>query len=222
MEAEEHYRGFALSALVEDTPQAFWQRMVERSRFTYGDSFSGVDTDPHLLDDQRQQKLYQERYFRMEYEFFAAARDAGLPASAKLIGTNLCHYAYVGRGRVGMTQSYVSISGEIPKPAAFRKQLAEMSEFRRILRLPLSDESAELVTPKSVYGILLHSPVGRKFTSDEQRLGALGFFVPYEDCSGWAAQFAASEIVAACAPEEKREDRAAPIRKRIDKTGSEE
>src|SRR5229473_3838501 len=152
-------------------------------------SFSGVKADQTLLDEQRQHKLYQERYFKMEYELVSAARDTGLSASANLIGTNLCHYAYVAHGRVGMTQSYVAVSGEIPKPAAFRKQLAEMAEFKRVLRLPLSDEPFELVTPKSVFGILLHSPVGRRFTAEDQTLGALGFFIPYEDCSGWAAQF---------------------------------
>jgi hypothetical protein len=220
MEPEEHYSDFALSALIEDTPASFWQRIADRSRFTYGDSFSGVKADHNLLDEQRQHKLYQERYFKMEYELVSAARDTGLSASANLIGTNLCHYAYVARGRVGMTQSYVAVSGEIPKPAAFRKQLAEMAEFKRVLRLPLSDEPFELVTPKSVFGILLHSPVGRRFTAEEQTLGALGFFIPYEDCSGWAAQFAVSEIIAAYAPAEEREDRATPIRKKIDKTGT--
>ena len=104
METEEHYRSFALSAVVSDTPVTYWQRIVERSRFTYGESFSNVKTDPALLDEQRPQKLYQERYFKMEFELISAARETGVAASAKLIGTNLCHYAYVARGRVGMTQ----------------------------------------------------------------------------------------------------------------------
>ncbi len=101
----------------------------------------------------------------------------------------------------------------MPKPAAFRKQLAEMAEFKRILRLPLSDEPVELITPKAVMGILLHSPVGKRFIEAEQKLGALGLFIPYEDYSDWAAQLAMPEILAAYAPAEKREDRAAPIRK---------
>jgi hypothetical protein len=220
MDPEEHYRNLALSVLTEDTPEALWRRLEERSRFTYGDAFNAVKADPVLLEEQRAQKLYQERFFKMEYQFVAAAKENGVAASPNLIGENLCYYAYVARGRFGMTQSYVSVSGEIPKPAAFRKQLAEMAEFKRVLRLPLSDESVDLITPKSVYGILIHSPVGRRFNEEEQKLGALGLFIPYDDCSGWAAQFAVSEIIAAYAPAEKREDRAAPTRRKIDKTGT--
>jgi hypothetical protein len=223
MEPEDHYRNFALATVVADTPLAFWQRLAERVPFAYGESFSSVKSDRGLLDEQRQQKLYQERYFKMEFEFVEAALRTGVPASAKLIGTNSCHYAYVAQGRVGLTQSYVAVSGEMPKPASFRQQLAEMVAFKRVLRLPLSDESVELVTPKSVFGILVHSPAGRKFTEDEQKLGALGLFVPYDDCcSGWAAQLSVSEIIAAYAPAEKREDRAMPTRRRVGKTGTQE
>jgi hypothetical protein len=125
--------------------------------------------------------------------------------------------------RIGVTQSYVPVSGEMPKPAAFRKQLAEMAEFERILRLPLSDEPIELVTPKAVMGVLLHSPVGRRFSEDDQKLGAIGLFVPYKDYSGWAVELALPEIFAAYTPVEKREDRAAPSRKAAPgKTGTEE
>lgn len=221
MDPEEHYRNIVLSAVLGDLPEPFWRRFAELTQFNYGESYSGVCADTALLEEQRAQKLVQERYFRMEHSLIAAARETGVPASARLIGTNLCHYAYVGRGRVGMTQSYVPVSGEMPSPAEFRKQLAEMGEFKRAPRLPLGDESVELSEPKRVMGILLHSPAGRRFRSDEQKLGALGFFVAYDDYSGWAAQFAVSEIISAYKPVEKRDDRAAPKRKEIGKTGSE-
>ena len=220
MEPQEHYREVALTAILEDMPKKWWEALEDRSRFAYGDSFSAVKSDKSLLDDQRQQKLYHERYFKMEYELISVSKENGVPASATLIGENLCHYAYAGRGRVSATQSYVPISGDMPKPAAFRKQLAHMADFQRVLRLPFDDEPFELVTPKSVFGILLHSPVGRRFTEDEQKLGALGYFIPYKDFSGWAASFAVAEIIAAY-PVETREDRAAPIRKKAGKTGTE-
>jgi hypothetical protein len=222
VEAEEHYREFALSVLVADTPKSFWQRLLERTTFTYGDAYSAVKADPALLAEQRDQKLYQERYFKLEHALITAANETGMPASAKLVGMNLCYYAYVARGRVGLTQSYVQATGEMPTPAAFRKQLAEMAEFKRVLRLPLSDESIELMTPKRVSGIVLHSPIGRKFNDEDQKLGGIGFFVPYDDYSGWAAQLAFHEFIAAYKPEEEREDRAAPTPKKIAKTGTEE
>jgi hypothetical protein len=219
MEPEDHYRQFVLETIIADTPEAFWRRATERAQFVYGDSYMSVATDPALLPEQRMQKLYQERFFKMEHALITAGNEAGVPASAKLVGINECHYAYAAKGRIGLTQSYVQVSGEMPKPAAFRKQLAEMAEFKRILRLPLSDEPVELITPKAVIGILLHSPVGKRFNEAEQKLGALGLFIPYEDYSGWAAQLAMPEILAAYAPAEKREDRAAPIRKTGIETG---
>ncbi len=42
MEPEQHYCDFALSAVIEDTPALFWQRIADRSRFTYGDSFMQI------------------------------------------------------------------------------------------------------------------------------------------------------------------------------------
>jgi hypothetical protein len=221
MTPEEH-KQFALEVIIADTPESFWQRAAERTQFVYRDSYSGVATDPALLPEQRMQKLWQERYFKMEHALIAVANEIGLPASAKLIGSNQCHYAFAGRNRFGLTQSYVQVSGDLPKPANFRTQLAEMAYFMRESRLPLGDEPIELITPKAVMGILLHSPVGKRFSEDEQKLGALGLYIPYRDYSDWAVRLAIPEILAAYAPAEKREDRAAPTRKTAAQTGTTE
>src|ERR1700690_705537 len=102
MEAIDQYRDFVLSTVVADLPQGFWRSLGEKSQFTYGEADSAVSADTALLNDQREQKLYQERYFKMEYALVAAAKDNGVSASAKLIGTNRCYYAYAARGRVSM------------------------------------------------------------------------------------------------------------------------
>jgi hypothetical protein len=222
MEIEDQYRDFVLSTLVSDLPELFWRRFWERAQFVYGEAYSSVTSDAALLLEQKAQKLYQERYFKMEHALVAAARETAVPASAKLIGSNLCHYALVGRGRVEFTQSYVKASGDMPTPAAFRKQLAEMAEFKRAPRLNLGDVPNDLLEPKRVSGIILHSPAGRKFAADDQKLGAIGFFVAYDDFKGWAVELTLSEIISAYLPVETREDRAAPIRKKIGKTGTEE
>src|ERR1700693_1746160 len=102
MEAADPYRDFVLSTLIADTPQGFWRALEEKTQFTYGEAYSTVTADAALLDEQREQKLYQERYFKMEYALVAAAKENGVPASVKLIGINRCYYAYAARGRVGM------------------------------------------------------------------------------------------------------------------------
>lgn len=220
MEAQDLYREHVLARIIEDMPAQFWRRLGELAKFNYSEAYSAVLADPALIPEQRPQKLYQERYFKMEYGLLAAAREAGVPASSKLIGTNLCHYAYAGVGRIAMTQSYVAVSGEMPSRAEFRKQLAEVSQFERAPRFDLGDEPSELLLPKLISGIILHSPAGRHFTEQDQQLGAAGFFVPYRDYKGWAVQLPLVEIISAYTPSEEREDRAAPTRKKIDKTGT--
>lgn len=178
MDEKDRYRRTALAALVEDTPQAMWQRLQDYARRTYSEAYASVSADPELLDDQRPHKLFQERYFKMEHAVVTIANSAGVSASAKLIGDNTCYYAYAARGRIGFTQSYVKVYGARPTPAAFRKQLAEVAAFQCTSRLDLGDEPGELLTPKQINGILLHSPVGRKFSDDDQKLGAIGFTCP--------------------------------------------
>lgn len=224
MELKDHYREFVLDAIIEDMPQATWQRIMDRAKATYSSSYGIVASDPSLLDEQRAQKLFQERYFKMEHAVVAAARETGVSASAKLIGVNQCHYGYVARGRVGFTQSYVKFNGKMPSPARFREQLAEMAEFKRVSRLDLGDEPTELITPKAINGILLHTPVGPKFSKDQQMLGAIGFYVAYDNWTGWAVELTLSEILSAYKPTEKRADNAILPFKRPDtkKTGTNE
>lgn len=213
MELKDQYRELVLKMVVEDMPQNLWQRLIDYSRKTYGEAFSIVSSDPSLLKDQRSQKLFQERYFKMEHAIAAAAKESGIPTSASLIGSNLCYYSYVGRGRVGFTQSYVQDFGEMPTPAGFRTQLQKMSIFRRESLLDLGDVSSELIAPKQVIGILLHSPAGKTFEESKQQLGDIGFYVPYEDGKAWAVELALSEILSNYKPVETREDRASLPRK---------
>jgi hypothetical protein len=222
MEVQDLYRDQVLSRIVGNMPETFWRRLVELAQRAYPETYSAVTTDPELVVDQRPQKLFQDRYFKMESVLMTAAREAGVPASSKLVGSNRCYYCYASIGGVGTTQSYVPVSGEMPTPAAFRRQLAEMTQFEREPRLDLGDESTSILMPTVVSGIVLHSPTGRAFTAAQQMLGAIGFFVPYRDYSGWAVELPLLEIISAYKPQDKREDRAAPKRKKIGKTGTEE
>jgi hypothetical protein len=223
MELEDQYREHVLTRIIEVTPQKFWRGLADRAQFTYGEAFAQVEADASLVDDQRHQKLFQERFFRMEHALMTAASDAGVPGSSKLIGANQCWYVYAATGGVGMTQNYVPVSGEMPTPAAFRKNLAKVANLQRQSRLDLGDETVELVLPKETNGIVLHSPAGRAFSEAEQKLGAIGFFVPYADYSKWAVQLPLIEILSAYKPIEGRQDKAAPIPKKAgkdDKTGT--
>lgn len=63
---------------------------------------------------------------------------------------------------------------------------------------------------------------GRRFVREDQMLGDIGFYVPYDHMESWAAHLSLTEILALYAPVEKREDRAAPTRKPQKKSGTNE
>ena len=78
MESDEWYRDITLEIITREMPQRLWRRIMERWRSAYMDVFSSVRADSMLLDEQRIQKLYQDRYFRLENDLIAAATDVGL------------------------------------------------------------------------------------------------------------------------------------------------
>jgi hypothetical protein len=224
MEASEQRRAHVLRLLTEELPESFWTGYQQRARGIYRDAYSNVEADPRLNKSQRLSKLWQERHFAMEWLLIKEAEANGVPASDTLIAENRCAYALAGRGGVKMTQKYVPSCGQMPSPAKFRKQLAAVNSFDREPFLLFGDQPVELVLPSQLSGIVLHSPAGVKFTVEDQSLGSIGFYVPYDDFRDWAVQLTFTEIVAAYKPAEKREDRVKPALRvhKIKKTGSEE
>jgi len=224
MDADEQRRAHVLEILAGSMPASFWTGYQQRARSLYRDVFNAVDADPRLNKSQRLSKLWQERHYAMEWLLIDEAKVNVVPASATLIAENRCAYALAGQGGVKMTQKYVPSSGQMPSPAKFRKQLAAVNSFDRQGSLLLGDEPTELVLPSQLSGIVLHSPVGWDFTEDQQSLGSIGFYVPFDDFKDWAVELTFAEIVAAYKPGEVREDRVKPALRpqEIKKTGSEE
>ncbi|MGF1611978.1 MAG: hypothetical protein ACFCUQ_21450, partial [Kiloniellales bacterium] len=188
----------------------------------FQDSLS-VNSDPTVVNEQRLDKLYQDRHFRMEQLLLALAADHGLDGSPRLLEDNNRHYVYVASGAVGMTQSYVPAIGAMPKPAKFRERLAAMGQIGRSPRLDFGDEPSGLLKVKEFYGLVAHNPAGKHFAEDQQRLGLIQFCVPFDDFSEWALELTIEEILAGydlLAPSEKG-DRSLPWRGREDKKGRE-
>ncbi len=224
MEANEQRRSHVLKLVTTITPESFWAGYQHRARGIYKDAFNAVNADPRLNKSQRLSKLWQERHFAMEWLLIDEAKKNGVPASDTLIVENLCAYALAGQGGVKMTQKYVRSCGQMPSPAKFRKQLAAVNSFDRQGHFLFGDEPAELILPSQVSGIVLHSPIGGKFDEEQQSLGSIGFYVPYDDFKDWAVELTFAEIMAAYKVEEKREDRVKPALRvqKVTKTGSEE
>jgi hypothetical protein len=222
MQASEQRRAHVLRLVTEALPESFWTGYQQRAQSIYRDAFSSVDADPRLNKSQRLSKLWQERHYQMEWLLINEAKANGVPASDTLIVENRCAYALAGHGGVKMTQKYVPSCGQMPSPAKFRKQLAAVNSFDSQPYFLFGDQPAELVLPSQLSGIVLHSPVGDKFNAEDQSLGSIGFYVPYDDFKDWAVNLTIAEIVAAYKPIEQREDRVKPALRvqESQKTGS--
>jgi hypothetical protein len=222
--SEEKLREHTLEVLAASAPETFWRGLQDRTRTLYRGEYAEVASDPRLNDSQRLNKLWQDRHFRMEWLLADEANKCGLPASARLIEKNGCAFTLVSAGGVTMTQKYVASQGDMPSAAKFRADLAAINDFHRQRHLLLGDEPQELFLPKEINGILLHSPVGPRFSEEHQALGAMGFFVPDQACKEWAVELTLAEIIAAYAPAIDQADRVKPVLRKPDdkKTGSEE
>lgn len=214
---EEQMRSHILAQAVASIPKSFLEEMQDRSRRAYPEAFLTVKHDPTTLEEQQIAKLTQDRCFRMDWELYHAAAAHGLAVTAKELPLNKWHHTYVTVGSFGLTQSYVPKVGDLPQPARFRDALAEAANCPR---LPIDDPS-EIYAVKEFYGLFAHTPVGRRFIEDEQKLGSLMFCVPDRTMKAWAVSISVPELIARYPVEKQapKEDRA-PTWKRNKDTGT--
>ena len=192
MDAYERLRATAAAMIVRDIPAQFWRDLRALAVIGYADVFAEVSADKNVLPDQKIDDLLQRRHFRMEKLIIELAMKHGLSHSMSLIVQNNRRHAYVFKGGVAMTQSYVQAIGEMPQPAKFREKLAHSMGLPR---LDLGDEpDGAFVMPK-IYGLIAHNPVGRRFNSEEQKLGMIQLCLPSGDCKAWAAELTVAEIL---------------------------
>lgn len=216
MDWRDQFTATITSTIVRDIPREFWADLRTKSQHAYLDVFHSVTGDTTVVDEQRLDKLYQDRHFRMEHLMKTLAEDHGLDCSPRLLVDNNWHYVYVASGAVGMTQSYVPAIGAMPKPAKFRERLAKMNQVGKSPRFNFGDEPPGLLKLKDFYAVVAHNPVGKRFQEDHQRLGMMQFCVPFADFSDWALELAVEEILVAydaLAPS-KKGDRSLPWKSR--------
>lgn len=128
----------------------------------------------------------------MDWELHQAALLHGLAVTAKELPSNKWRHTYATAGSFGLTQSYVPNAGDLPAPAKFREALAEAANCPR---LPL-DGPEEIYAVKEFYGLIAHTPVGKRFAEDEQKLGTLMLCVPDRTMKAWALAVSVPELIA--------------------------
>jgi len=212
MDAYERLRATAITMIVRDTPSSFWSDLRALAIIAYANAFADVDADKSVLPDQKLDDLLQRRHFKMEKMIVDLAIQHGLSHSMNVIAQNNRRHAYVFKGDVAMTQSYVQAIGMMPQPAKFRERLANSMELPR---LDLGDEPDGAFVMPTLYGLIAHNPVGRRFRSEEQKLGMIQFCLPASDCRAWAVEFTVAEIIDAypAAPKKDLPKRSMPWKK---------
>ncbi|MCH8097940.1 MAG: hypothetical protein IID53_12765 [Proteobacteria bacterium] len=78
MDWQQQLRDTILSTIIRDFPQKFWEDARRRTQQTYLDVFYQVQLDPNVVAEQRLDKLYQDRHFRMEHLLAILADEHGL------------------------------------------------------------------------------------------------------------------------------------------------
>jgi len=189
-------------------PVGFWKDVRTFFKQSYDDVFSSISSDPNLVENQRIQKIHQDRHFRNENTLEVLAKKHDISYSATILSENKFNsYVYVAKGSVGFTQSYVKRIGDLPNPAAYWKKLAEKTGLPR---LDLGDEPPDVQNIKDVYGLLTHNPVGSEFTAESQKLGMIQFCVPSCDGKSWNLELTIQEIISSY-KEESTENIAQPV-----------
>ena len=185
-------REVVTKAAVANIPRGFLEEVNETFPLAYRDIFEQIRQDGTTLQQKRPWRLYQDRHFRLEWELSQAATRHGLDVTSNPLPENGYKYTYVAAGQFGLTQQYIQHVGALPKPAKYREELAKAALAPR---LPL-DDPEEIYTTKEFYGLIAHTPIGRTFTHDKQKLGYIGLCVPYPNMDGWAFQLSIPELLA--------------------------
>ncbi len=192
MDAHERLRATATAMIVKVIPAQFWADLRALALIAYADVFADVAADKNVVAEQRIDDLLQRRHFRMEKLLIDLAIRHELSHSMSLIVQNNRRHAYVFKAGIAMTQSYVQAIGAMPQPAKFRERLANSMDLPR---LDLGDEPTGAFVMPSLYGLIAHNPVGRRFNIEEQKLGMIQFCLPSSDCKAWAAELTIAEIL---------------------------
>jgi hypothetical protein len=184
-----------MQVLLRDTKLSFWRRLRDAFEWAYSDAFHAVNNDPRILTDQRSHKLLDERFYIVEGALEKAAREGGLISSGQKIRVNNWNYTLVRGGGVCLLQSYVQTPADMARAARFREQHAAVNNFLNAPQLPLGDIEPNIYEVSRINGILIHGPMGKKFSDEDQRLGFLNLVIPDQTYSTWGINISVAELI---------------------------
>jgi hypothetical protein len=206
-----------LGAIVDTTPKALWEMLLEDVPKAYSEAKDAALHDPRILDAFKPFRAADDRHYFTEYSLKRAAelnKETYLPQT---IIVNRWAYGLVRAGRVSFTQKCLAEHSASPPWASFREQLAATNAYVRQGKFDF-DGAAKPFRTVEHFGILIHAPASRKFSTEEfAKLAFIELAFPWADYSGWAARFTLPELLSSFAIDKTERKLIAPTWRRTEK-----
>jgi hypothetical protein len=187
-----------LDVLLAKTQPSLWEELNRRNDAAYSEAFAAVKNDARILPNQKAAKLLDERFYLCERALHdSATPETGAVSSGQKITINHWVYTIVRAGPVLMIQSYVPTLRAFARPAKFREQHAALNDFLKCPQFSLGDLPTEFFDISSIGGMIVHGPLGRAFTAEDQKMGFLRFCVPSPDYRHWEVDLPVGQIIGA-------------------------
>lgn len=187
-----------LRLVAEATPREFWVGIGSGIRRAYKETLERNQNDSNILQQHIGFKTTSDRHFYVDKILHDVSLEFGFVTGPELIKINRWRYTQTIFGGFTSIQKFSRNRRDLPKPAVFRKRLAQAGG------ISIQDD---LLTPRPVTkhskstmnGILIHGPVSRNpRCTDFGNVGFICYAIPYSDYSEWGAILDIDKIVQAC------------------------
>jgi hypothetical protein len=179
-----------LDLMVKDIPPSFVLAIQQAMPHIYEEAYQQAYSQPLWERSEGRYLIGHIRHALFNAQFRKAGRDAQLDARLMRVPVGSYEYSYVRtKGKLFLTGSSVSSSDDMPRPADFREQHAEVNHF--LNQPPLSFmASPDLKKAKEIYAIVIHAALG----VDKRECGFVGIGIPSADTSEWLELVTLSEL----------------------------
>lgn len=213
-----------VALMVRELPTAFVVALQQAMPHIYQEAHEQAFKQPLWGASEGRYLIGHVRHALFEAQFRKAADSTGLKTGLAKVPVGNYEYSFVRAGKLFLTGSGVPSSDEMPRPADFREQNAQVNSF--LVNPPLSIiEPPDLTRVDTIYGIVIHAP----YESDKAQCSYVGIGIPNQDTTEWVellslADLSRAQLEATQAKPEDAADQAFPRKreKKAEGTGQED
>lgn len=182
-------------ALLHDLDPEIIEFLAKRLAWEYDGSYERLKQDNHLTDGERQERYSDDRGACAVRAMEHTAERFGIPKEVLRLPCNGQHKVMLKIGRLILIQETMQTRFDDPQVAAYKVKLARMHGIVRQLEFDFGDGYFRPQEWSGCHlGVLLHAPVGPKFTRDHKMLGALMLGLPDALYQSWVRRIDLYEV----------------------------